>query len=244
MSTRDIDSLAAEASQYCAAFFYGSFRGLIEQGSAASIGGQGTMTFLTMEGRYFGATNKHVIADAPDTVGDRVFHLAFATHTPFPYRPVAMTDFDNPDAPYDLVLYEIPGELVESNGKKFIDVASAVEAEEGEILLAIGFPGVERYIAGPQMSHPNYIAVAPCESASDRKLIIRYAIPEDERKYIFGGMSGGPLFTVRGNALLPVGILFQGSGPRERQDDDLELWVWGFPVNDVVIKQALRSGAA
>ena len=125
MMIRDVNDLAAEANQYCAAFFYGSFRGLIEQGSAASIGGQGTMTFVTMGGRYFGATNKRVIADDPDTVGDRVFHVAFAKHTPLRYQPVAVTDFDNPDPPYDLAVYEIPRELVESNGKEFIDVAVA-----------------------------------------------------------------------------------------------------------------------
>ena len=53
--------LSGNAASHCAALFYGEWSELLEKGSADYIKGQGTMTFVTLNGRCYGITNEHVV---------------------------------------------------------------------------------------------------------------------------------------------------------------------------------------
>lgn len=238
------DALEA-APTYCAAVFFGRFLDLVNSGTPGAIDGQGTMTFVRLGERYLGVTNEHVLSEAPDKHGDRVFHLALKRHTPFPLRLVARTTFDNPAAPYDLAVFDVPKDEIESNGKRFALVEESCRLVEGEMALAVGFPGERRRVEGPIMAHPTYVVVSTCRSLSDRKIILHDVLPNECRHFDFGGMSGGPIFRLASENLELAGLIFQGEFRSDDKDWQApELWIWGFPLTVATLEQAIEYGTS
>lgn len=122
---------------------FGSFEGLLSLGSAASVDGQGTMTFVRHRDRFFGITNDHVLSEVPDHQGDRVWHIALRAHTPLPIAPIVRTTTRNPDLPFDLSVYELTSALVDEvgrSGKRFLAVPDALVLQENDDAIAVGFP--------------------------------------------------------------------------------------------------------
>ena len=109
--------------------------------------------------------------------------------------------------------------------------------------MAVGFPGsqrgmVDRYTMGHRLFH----VVGRCERASDRKLILRESFEEEKPAHQFGGMSGGPIFSLSDNGNYEFrGIIFLGKGFGDVEEGDppsKEFWIWGFPFSGDTLEKA------
>jgi hypothetical protein len=240
----NVDELFARTNPSCAAFFYGGFSDLVEQGSASEMAGQGTMTFVQHRERYFGMTNDHVLSEVPDERGDRVWHVALREHVPLRTPPIIRTTKSNPDAPFDLAVYELaPAFVVDVRraGKQFLEVPEALTLSERDDAVAIGFPGHGRRIEGPRMVHASILVAASCIQSGDRLIVLHHELPEESRELPFGGMSGGPIFRVDADTVSFAGLLNQGSGPNERESSDRSVWIWGFPLTRDILDRLLGA---
>lgn len=238
----NVDELFARTNPSCAALFYGSFSNLVEQGSASAIEGQGTMTFVRHRERYLGLTNDHVLSEVADERRDRVWHVALREHVPMPMRPITRTSKANPDAPFDLAIYELPPPFVDDvhrAGKQFLEAPEGLVLSEGDDAIAIGFPGHGRRIDGPLMVHGTILVAASCVQSGDRLIVLQHELPDESRTLPFGGMSGGPIFRVDGEGVSFAGLLNEGSGPNERESNDRTAWIWGFPITREILDRVL-----
>jgi len=230
----------------CAALFFNDLLEVFLKGSAGTIDGQGTMTFLRYRDRCFGVTNQHVLGDYVRPTKEKVFHVALRKHIPIPGRLLFKSTKDNPDFPFDFAVFLLDESQIINGGKFPINLeAEYTPMAEHEQGLAIGFPGIERHIRdGLTMAHPLYHVVAKCVSASDRQIVLHEELPPPCDKVIrFGGMSGGPIFRLNGNECYSfAGIMFEGRGFADTEEgvSENEIWVYGFPLSNDMFDHALE----
>ena len=246
MTLVDLSRNISEASsKHCAALFFNDLAEVLTKGSADTIDGQGTMTFLNYHDRCFGVTNQHVLGDYVRPTSNKVFHLALQKHIPIPGRLLFKSTKDNPDFPFDIAVFLLDEEEIIANGKIPINLESKYEPiAEFEQGMAVGFPGIERQIrSGMTMAHPLYHVVAKCISVSDRQMILHEESPPPQSKEIsFGGMSGGAVFRLTEDESYSfTGIIFEGRGFADNEEGtpENEIWLYGFPLSGEMFEQAL-----
>ena len=233
--------------RHCAPIFIGSFKELLEKGSASYIAGQGTITFVEYEGRCYGITNEHVSNPQLNCkIDGPVFHIALRQHVPFPNQPLFTSTADNADLPFDIAVYRLKRGLLEDGGKEPLDLQSqSTELGEGNVALAVGYPGQLRGpIQGLHLPHRALHVASTCRLQSDRTIVLQDELPEDKRDLRFGGMSGGPVYAILGEQSYALaGIAFLGKGYGDVQDGQAlsdEIWVQAFPFGPDLLRRILN----
>lgn len=243
----DLSKETSKASaKHCAALFFNDILEVFLKGSADTIDGQGTMTFINYHDRCFGVTNQHVLTDYVRPTKEKAFHIALRNHIPIPGRLLFKSTKDNPDFPFDIAVFLLEENKIIKGGKIPINLeaeyAPMAEQEQG---LAIGFPAIERHVKdGLTMAHPLYHVVAKCISASDRQIILHEELlPPQDRVIRFGGMSGGPIFRFNESESYSfTGIMFEGRGFADNENglSENEIWIYGFPLSNDMFDHALE----
>lgn len=240
-NTAPSTELSKKTAGHCAALFYCD-----SDEATHGIEGQGTMTFVQYRNKYFGITNEHVVPEGSSSERLASLRLALSHHTPVPGKLFFQTSETNPDFPFDLCIFELNPWSVKKSGKCFIDLhdGNVVPEAEGRTIFAVGFPGHERHGDERKTIHPIYHVVSTPRHNSDRKIILRDELPHAARDIRFGGMSGGPIFSVdeASGTYILIGIIFQGSawgdvdyGKGLKSD----ICIWGFPFSGATLGRIL-----
>lgn len=240
--------LAEATARHCAAFFHRRHPGeqSNENGIKEEIRGRGTITFVEFEGDCYGITNKHVIgSNYREKLDDGSFFIALEG-SPFKLNPpVFVSDNKNPDIPFDIAVFKIKKDAIQTKGKKpALLEKGLLKIEKGNHAIAVGFPAGERNINGEKKAaQTEYHVSVTCQSSTDRKLIFWERIAEQTQIFSFGGMSGGGIFKFDDNGDYKLaGIIYQGRGFADNGNlfnDDI--WIWGFPIyQDLLVKAFSR----
>jgi hypothetical protein len=244
------NELSKATGKHCAAITYGDLSDFIWKGSAKYIKQQGTITFIEYKGECYGITNNHVVEDAclarVQNNKYYVFVIALKEHTRVKGFPIFRSNPQNPDFPYDIAIFHLNRKEIIDGGKQPINLqVEPLKVNEGDKLLAVGFPGKERQtISSEIMAHQMYHVVATCHSISDRQIILHDHLPDKRQDARFPGISGGPIFSVTEDYNYQLqGIVHEGRGFCEMIDRKLveydDIWVWGHPFSIKHLEQAL-----
>lgn len=244
MVNREIpsDNVTRLTHPHFAALLAGSMREIWIAGSAAPQHPWGTMTFISDGERAFGITCNHVVRHAEDTESP-AFMLALSRHTPLTGL-VARSSNDDPDYPFDIAVFELDLERLNQEGKVPLlmnDVPTPLD--EGEIVLAVGFPGHARLVDEERMTHKQCYISATCRSWSPRRFLLHEDRPDQPHDFSVGGMSGGPIFRITPpESISLVGIIFEGKARFDTEHDcnAESLWIWGFPLSGNLLRDILE----
>ena len=204
-------------------------------GTSEQMLDQGTMTFVSHQGRCFGITNQHVTQDFQRVTADRAFMLALHRHIAMPGRLIFTSTRSDVDFPYDIAVFILDESSIRAGGKVPISLVHETSPiAEGNKYLAFGYPGHIRGRSGDKTSHPIYHITATCQSLSDRMLVLQDELPPANELMRFGGISGGAIVELSDNDDYSlVGIVFEGRGQHEdveHRSSTTDIWVYGIPV--------------
>ncbi|WP_431099015.1 trypsin-like peptidase domain-containing protein [Polaromonas aquatica] len=205
-------------------------------GTGGPMLGQGTMTFISYQGRCFGITNQHVIGDFERVTADRAFVLALNKHQPLPGRLIFSSTTRNHEFPHDVAVFILDQPTLEAGGKTPVMlVHEANPVKEGERYLGVGYPGALRTEDDGESNHPIYHIVMTDVLASERQLIFNDELTASSDVMKFGGISGGAIFDVaEDDSYTLAGIIFEGRGQHDEVDSKVsatDIWVYGIPIS-------------
>jgi hypothetical protein len=231
--------------RHCAAFMFGSFSDLINNGGGSGfIQHQGTITFVELDGRYYGITNEHCLGIMQDQ-GDLVYQVGLPRQKPARKPAMFVSKKDNPDFPFDVAIFRLDDGFLDGSTKAYIKIDDLASIIEGDTALSVGFPGHRRRDVGSlKMVHEAWHVVLRCESASDRNIWLRDSVRFDAASVDIGGMSGGPLFKLNKNLSFDfVGITYEQRCPDVVQDAQMlhEVAIVGFPLSGQLLRNMLDS---
>jgi Trypsin-like peptidase domain len=233
--TNGEQAIRKATKQHVAALMYGEIGDLIWQGSGRYIKAQGTITFIRYRNRCFGVTNEHVYPGKASRTS--VWHIALKEHQPLRARPLFTSTRTNADYPFDIALFELDEEVISRGGKIPIELAEDAVLEEGDLLLAVGFPGAERKIFEEQTLHGLYHVGATAIGFSDRTIQLYEELSDSKSQtWNFGGMSGGPIFKVKPNSYSLAGIIFDAAETPPPNTIHIE----GFPFGPAQLELAFQ----
>jgi hypothetical protein len=175
--------------------------------------------------------------------------LALGRHTPLTGL-VARSESRDPDFPFDIAVFELDFEHLEHEGKVPLALNDAPSLlQEGEIALAVGFPGKARSFADEfRMNHPLCYVSAACRAVSDRCIRLYEHVPDQRPNFSVGGMSGGPILRIDSPLTYSLaGIVSEGRGRIDAEGGQIaeSLWVSGFPFGATLLRELLeRRGVA
>lgn len=165
----------------------------------------GTLTFVTTEGKTFGITCWHVIEHLRELIeesGKGNSHSLY-TMTPRPYividrfiRPTSNSEFHQ----LDIAIRQVRADFVKALGKESIDLDNQAMIENIEFGYAVGFPEELKYIkdnSNPNktlISLPTVSILAEIERQPDSKFMLFSEFDEPQGYDTYSGMSGGPIF--------------------------------------------------
>lgn len=228
-------ALHKATKQHTAALMYGEISDLVWQGSGKYIRAQGSITFISYHNRCFGITNQHVYPGQASRTS--VWVIALEQHYPLRIEPLFTSTSSNADYPYDIALFELDEKLIRRGGKIPIEVDKDAVLAEGDLLLAVGFPGIERRILEEQTLHRLYHVGASVVGLSDRTILLYEELSDPQVKtWDFGGMSGGPIFKVEPTSYGLAGIIFEAA----ENPAPNTLCIRGFPFGPSQLEQAFQ----
>lgn len=201
--------------------------------------GQATMTFISIGGRTVGLTNDHVLRDSKGRLVTRemTFKLALHEHTLLPGRLLYHTSERNPDAPFDLAVFDVDDAALRRGGRisLVLDGARVVPLEE-TLIFGVGYPGARRMDVGDlgMTAHPVMHVFATIRGVSDRRIMASDEMfhIDDAGSFDMGGMSGGALYVVEEDGGYQLaGIINEGEVRVEASaEGSAGLWLFGFPL--------------
>ena len=243
MFNRAIPSeLRERAARHCRPILAKPMPDISFEGSATQ--GWGTITLVQVEDRLLGVTCYHVVEKSLKSSCPG-FMIALERHTPFESVLLASSRKEDLSFPFDIAVFD--GEELHRSGvvPLLLDATPSI-LEEGEIALAVGFPGYGRVIDGRYMTRRRYFLSPTCQGATDRHILLQGEAPDQEEDFKIAGMSGGPIFKIiSAESYSLVGIIFQGRArgdAREDGGDERTFLVSGFPLSVKQLKDLLERG--
>jgi hypothetical protein len=234
-----INRIAAETKRHCAPIFR------VPNGIATNVEahtmawGQATMTFVSIAGRTLGLTNDHVLRDSNGRLvtSEMTFKLALNEHTAMPGTLLYHTNERNPDAPFDLAVFDVDDAVLRRGERVPIafDAAPVVPLEE-TLILGVGYPSARRGHVGDlcMTTHPVMQIFATIRGISERRIVASDEVfhVDDAGSLDVGGMSGGALYVVEDDGDYQLaGIINEGEVRVEANDQgSIGLWLFGFPL--------------
>ena len=205
------------------------------------------MTFVKHGETCYAITNQHVTGDVGDLQeSDVVFLLALERHTPLPGVLVATSDGRDSEFPYDISVFRVDGNVVVKGGKTPLDVSDVPsKLKQGDLALAVGFPGEGRTQRALGTRHETLHLVAECVLSNNRKIIMHGEFdgqPSDDVR--LGGISGGPIYAFHPSGEYSlVGIVAEGKSPRDTnlRGAGTEYWVIGFPFSSGLLNRLIET---
>ncbi len=244
-----IDRIAAETKRHCAPIF--RVPNSIGAGLQAHTmeWGQATMTFVSVAGRTLGLTNDHVLRDSKDRLitNEMTFKLALHEHTLLPGKLRYHTSERNPDASFDLAVFDIDDTALRRGGKTPLALAAPIVPREGTLILGVGYPGARRMdLADIGMTaHPVMQIIATVRGVSERRIMASDETfhVDDSGSLDVGGMSGGALYVVEDNGRYELaGIINEGEvRVAATKRGSVGLWLFGFPLPVNLLKSIARG---
>ena len=234
-----IDRIAAETKRHCAPIFRVP-NGIATNFEAHTMEwGQATMTFISIAGRTLGLTNDHVLRDSKDRLvtSEMTFKLALHEHTLLPGRLLYHTSERNPDAPFDLAVFDVDDAALRRGGRipLVLDAVPVVPLEE-TLILGVGYPGGRRIDVGDlgMTAHPVMQIFATIRGVSERRILASDETfhVDDAGSLDVGGMSGGALYVVEEDGSYQLaGVINEGEVRVEANaEGSAGLWLFGFPL--------------
>jgi hypothetical protein len=234
-----IDRMAAETKRHCAPIFR------VPNGIATSFEahtmawGQATMTFVSIAGRTLGLTNDHVLRDTNGRLvtSKMTFKLALHEHTVLPGTLLYHTSESNPDAPFDLAVFDVDDGVLRRGGRMPVEVdAAPIMPLEETLILGVGYPSARRIDVGDLgvTAHPVMQVFATIRGISARRIMASDEVfhVDDGGSLDVGGMSGGALYVVEDNGHYQLaGIINEGEvRVGANAQGSAGLWLFGFPL--------------
>ncbi|MEK4878738.1 MULTISPECIES: trypsin-like peptidase domain-containing protein [Paenibacillus] len=184
----------------------------------------GTCFFVELEDKCIAITNHHVVQfwrDLRKEGKPAGFQIGDLIHKEN-LEELILGDSDLLDLATILITRDIKEELTQK-GKQFFRYHHTRNAEVGDRVFALGWPGVLREDEHDEYQSTSYFVAIQGEvmDATDRKLVVsiarenwdkRMGERELEELTEFGGMSGGPIFLFVDGVLHLVGVIFQDLG--------------------------------
>jgi hypothetical protein len=195
----------------------------------------GTASFVSFHGRQFAVTCRHVMKAASDPkvvagarhptaalqIDNAILNLSSFTAAGL-HIALSAPDAEHGEQEADVAIAELTGSywglLTSKKGKRAIDLDSWKEPNwaAANMCAAAGYPDEHKEIttiAGKETVAAKMLLVA-AEVASplarDQRIITLSSRLEQAHGYFFSGISGGALYIVEDDGLVPAGIVFEG----------------------------------
>lgn len=238
-------SLTKRTARHCGALVRADPTDIAKNGAAANLFAQGTITFVKLGGDSLGVTNEHVVRGYLERGSSETLYIALPILRALPPDSlIAISTPENHDVPFDIAVLRLDEALL-CGTQKQPTPASERRLAEGDIGLAVGFPGNLRQPRNAVlMEHPLAHVAATCQSSSERSLVLQSNLGETTPQIPFGGMSGGPIFAGDTDDTYElVGITYEGRGFRETEEVSLaqdDIWIYGFPLTASSLRRILE----
>lgn len=210
------------------------------------VGVQGTMTFISYDGRCFGLTCDHVLKNAISHIGEDYIVWMIGTLTRDSVLPKESLIFRGGDN-FDLAIFELPCDFISRGNKKPLTIhPNRYNTKIGEeTLLICGYPGEYRY-QNPnnksQRVHELSRIVLTCHMQNDSHYylentfkpenILAGSTGEEGIAVFMGGISGGGLYRLEtdSDSYSLVGII-HSSLPKCSGIDDIFIPAEALPIH-------------
>jgi hypothetical protein len=235
-----IERWKSEASLHCAPLYIEDY--FLMRGHDASTK-NATATFVTFEGRYYACTCRHAIeiVQKRRDIGFSPFETLalFFDKTRIPlslFTAEGLKDVMTMVAPevgeefMDLAIADISAHwpLVSSLGKAAIDMNPEFHHEprwaRAQMLAAVGYPevrkrNVTREDGEGRLFGTMAFIIADKSGDIDRhdRIVLMRSDLGKPHGWFFSGISGGPMYVIQEEKILPVGIIFEG-WPQTKND--------------------------
>lgn len=182
----------------------------------------GTLTFVTTEGKVYGITCWHVIEYLRELIkksGKEYSHSLY-TMTPRPYivtdrfiRPTSNSEYHQ----LDIAIRQVRADFVRALGKEPIDLDNQVIPKNIEFGYAVGFPEELKYVKDNSnlnktlISLPTVSILAEIERKPDSRFTLFSEFDKPQGYDTYSGMSGGPIFWSTADAYGIFGITYEAN---------------------------------
>jgi hypothetical protein len=206
----------------------------------------GTLTFVTTNGKTFGITCWHVIEHLRELIKEsgKDYSHSLYTMTPRPYividrfiRPTSNTEYNQ----LDIAIRQVRADFVKALGKEPIDLDNQTEIDKIEFGYAVGFPEELKYIKNNNdpnkilISLPTVSILAEIERQPDSRFMLFSEFDEPQGYDTYSGMSGGPIFWSNSETYGIYGITYEAN-PTNFAGDKMGIMLAGELATTEVIK--------
>lgn len=249
-----LETLFKATKRHSAAFFWA--KDVFKKKNGKYILEQGTITFIEYKDKCYAVTNQHVLGEGwRERLTKEHLMVGLKKHsfwaiTPIFVSPPRDRQFLYPaHFPKDIVIFPWSN----CRAKLFTSEKTPVKLpgiipviKEGDVLLAVGFPGGERKIVGRLFEHKMAHIFGTVRSVSENRIILQDTNPPKDKDINFGGISGGAIYKIEDDDNYSfVGIIYQGRGHIYKNDHGEtvcgnDIWVFGHPFDGMRLEQMLK----